>query len=214
MVKYKNKVYSFMKKLFFSSFFTILSACGPQLEKLADQPVGDIIGHNIADSLGLGSGEEPERFYDPQLVRFVYEFVANAKEHGVIILPATLDRLKQIKYVPKLSVGAGEGVIAACNRYYIEVSTVGGSKQVKYLIIEVQTPAVQDFTEGSLIRLRELMFHELFHCLLNKKHLPDDVAGIMSAKLTKGSTRAFTEWDQLVEELFSPKFISLIPNAE
>ena len=122
-----------------------------------------------------------------------------------------------MKYVDKLSVAAGEGVVAACNRYYVESISQEGLKiyeeQKKWLSIEILKRESEEYTQGKEPKLKELVYHELFHCLLNKGHLPPGYDGIMSPVLDQNSTRVFTEWESLVEEMFSPEYLSIIPDA-
>ena len=88
------------------------------------------------------------------------------------------------------------------------------SQQVKWLSIEVLRGDSEAFTENKPEWLRMLIYHELFHCFLGKKHLPEGYEGIMSAVLSKTDLRVFNAWDDMVEEMFSPKYLALIMDAD
>ena len=62
------------------------------------------------------------------------------------------------------------------------------TKMNKWLTIEVLKD--EDFTRGSEPKLRELLYHELFHCYMNKGHLPEDIQGIMNPYLNPNNRRA------------------------
>ena len=185
--------------------------------KLGNKPlrISDVVHHKILETAGLEKRNPPPRFYDPDLEGFVGEFLKDASDRQVAIPQDAIDKLRQIKYVDALSTAAEEGVIAACSRYFIEEKTLtGSSMSIKWTIIEVLRSATETFTESNRIRLRELMYHELFHCLMSKGHLPDGVEGIMSPTFAKGDRRAFTDWKKLVDDMFSQKFIDMIPDTE
>ena len=81
------------------------------------------------------------------------------------------------------------------------------------MVIEVLRRESLDFTEGSRILLRELVFHELFHCFLNKGHLPAHVEGLMNPVFTKGNRRSHRDWEGLLDDAFSPKFLKIMEDA-
>lgn len=167
----------------------------------------DVVDH-VAD------GPLPPLQFDEDLEPFVGEFQEAAERHGVIIDPEMYRRLRQVKWVDNLSTGAGESVLAVCVRYRNSGTWLNTGVTYRWLIVEIHRERAEAFTRENRIRLRELVFHELFHCLLNKGHLPDGVSGIMSATLHKGSRRALRDWNNLVEEMFSKKYIDMIPQAE
>ncbi|MBI2601419.1 MAG: hypothetical protein HYW48_00035 [Deltaproteobacteria bacterium] len=157
--------------------------------------------------------ELPERRYDKPLEAFLPEFVSDAGKRGVHIPDETADMLRQMIYVDKLTAANEPGVIAACARFYTWEKDIMEKRQVRWMTIEVLRKESEDYSGGDRIRLRELVFHELFHCLLNKGHLPKGVPGIMAPTLNKSNPRVYTDWDGLVDEMFSQKYLDLIPDA-
>ena len=175
--------------------------------------VKDIFNHKII----WKKANLPDPEYDAELKPYVDSFVADARKYGVNITDEAVSKLRLLRYVDKLSATSGEGVVASCNRYYVESITQEGLKiydeKSKWLSIEILYKESKEYTQGQEPKLKELVYHELFHCLLNKGHLPAGYDGIMSAVLDQSSQRVFTEWDQLVEEMFSPQYLSIIPDA-
>ncbi|MFK7823307.1 MAG: hypothetical protein AB8G05_04065 [Oligoflexales bacterium] len=62
------------------------------------------------------------------------------------------------------------------------------------------------------MRFKMLIYHELFHCLFNRGHLPefDDngepLYGIMSEVLKKNNKLTWKKWQVLLDELFVKHF--------
>jgi hypothetical protein len=156
---------------------------------------------------------EPEEKFDPALKPYIASFVAEAKKYGVEIPPETVSMLKQFVYVKKLSAPPDPGVMAICTRFYGWEARKGINKKVKWMTIEIQKESAEHFAQGDELSVREVAYHELFHCLLNKGHLPEGVPGIMSPTLNRDSDRVLLEWDSLMQELFSPTYLKLIPDA-
>ncbi len=155
----------------------------------------------------------PAKKYDPTLAPYVTEFLKDAKSRGVTITDMAVNELKTFLYTSALSSPADGGVMAACTRYYAYKTTPSGQIKVRWTIIEVLKDATHNFTEGSPERLKELLYHELFHCLMNKGHLPKGIPGIMAPELIKNDIRVFNDWNGLVDEMFSPVYLKMIPDA-
>lgn len=157
--------------------------------------------------------ELPPPEFDPTLKPFIGQFVADAHVRGVNITDESVSMLRKFVYVDRLSVPQSGKVIAACSRFHSWEITATERKKVRWNIIEVLRKESQDYTEGDPKRLKELAYHELFHCFLNKGHLPRGVPGIMAPALSKGSDRIYTDWKGLVDEMFTKEYIDLIPDA-
>ena len=150
------------------------------------------------------------------------EFVQDASRYGVVIYESTRSKLRTLQYVDNLSEAIGEGVVASCNRYYSVSEKIVNFQKVrkeeKWLAIEVLRSGFDAYVEGleaeqAKMKLKELLYHELFHCYLDKAHLPMHVDGIMNPVLKKDNSRAYTEWELLVEELFSPTNMKMIDSV-
>lgn len=188
---------------------TMLGSCATRRWKTA---------RNFPDVVAiiLNKGEKvvlPERRYDKPLTAFLSEFVTDADKRGVVIPQKTSDMLRQIVYVDKLSIPAEPSVMAACARFYSSEQDMFEKRRVRWMIVEVLRKESEQYTGGDRILLRELVYHELFHCLLNKGHLPEGVPGIMAPTLNQSNKRAFNDWEGLVDEMFSQKYLDLIPDA-
>lgn len=154
----------------------------------------------------------PEKEWDPDLGIYVGRFVEDANIRGVQITPDSMDMLKRFVYVDELSSGAEPGVMAACTRYYAYKMIKGQETKVKWMNIEVLRNQAELFSRGREIFLRKLLYHEMFHCFLNKGHLPDGVPGIMAPTLDSNSSDV-ERWSALLDEMFSPEYLQLIPDT-
>ncbi|NRA44906.1 MAG: hypothetical protein HRU09_08130 [Oligoflexales bacterium] len=212
----KIKIYGLV--LLASLCLGIALACAHKQRKwLLETPVQDMVSHTLLESVGFRVLKLPELAFDDDLKPFIGQFVEDAKKRGVVIPEDTRQKLRQVVYVDKLTMQGGPGVMAACNRFYTYVGTVGGKRKLNWMTIEVLRKESAEYIgtnkEDAIIKLRELMYHELFHCFMNKGHLPPDYDGIMSPTFIKGSQRAVKEWDALVDDMFSPLYLSVIPDA-
>jgi hypothetical protein len=201
-----------MLKIVVLFLFSLNTGC-KSLRGLSVDKVTDIFHHRII----IKSKELPERKFNPEYTEYYKEFVQDAKIRGVEFTDEAIKKLRRIEVVDKLSVASGDGVIAACNRYTTSDSAVEGFKVVAqpivYKTIEVLRPKIRHFAQGRVEKVREVLYHEFFHCMMNKGHLPTGKSGIMSPTLSSSDNRARDDWKRLVDELFSPTFINLIPDT-
>ena len=169
----KNKI---VKIFILLLAFNCITYC-KSLRKLNISKIKDVFHHKII----WKKADIPKINRDPVLNEYVTSFVNDAREYGVNLTDGVVDKLRIMKYVDKLSVAAGEGVVAACNRYYVESISQEGLKiyeeQKKWLSIEILKRESEEYTQGKEPKLKELVYHELFHCLLNKGHLPPGYDG-------------------------------------
>ena len=186
-----------------------------RVKELLSTPLDDVVNHDLLEGMGYTIHELPAQSYDPDLVKFVYQFIADAQERKFAITPESQAKLRRIEFVDELSLGKGAGVIASCNRYYVFQTTVAGDKkELNWNTIEVLRTAAKRYAGTSTVLYREIMYHELFHCFLNKGHLPPGYAGIMSPTFVRGDTRADEDWKGLVDDLFAKDMLDLIPNVD
>ena len=200
-----------LKVLLFFVFATIGVSCKKKIK--IDPRLSDFSSLNLKALDTPGTGGLPDLYYDPDLYAFVSEYIQDAKTHGIEVAERTIQALRIIRWVDKLSVGEGPGVMAACSRYYVtETALLFNTDTVLWTMIEALRSETQAYTQGNRLLLRELMYHELTHCLLEKGHLPDGVDGIMSPVFTEGNTEALFDWTQLVNDNFSAYFLKLEPD--
>lgn len=201
-----------MSKYLFSIILVsfISTSCKTRIKKV-DKAVSDLANIFVPPH----KAKIPEEYFDPSLKPYIAMFVADARKRDVLITDESVKMLRVLKYVDNLSVVEDESVIAACSRFNSWDETATDRKKVRWNIIEVRREASDNFTGGEEMRLRELIYHELFHCFLNKGHLPDDKDGLMSPNLSSNSDRVYGKsWEQLIDEAFSKEFINLIPDAK
>lgn len=168
----------------------------------------------LPSSFGMTAAADlPDLYYDPDLYAFVSEYIKDTKSRGVEVADRTIQALRIMRWVDHLSVGEGPGVMAACSRYYVtETKYFFESHEILWTMIEVLRGKAQEYTDGNRLLLRELLYHELNHCLLEKGHLPDGVEGIMSPVFTEGDHRALKTWSQLLDDNFSQNYLNMMPN--
>ena len=166
------------------------------------------------DAKLFGIKQPPKLDFDADLTIYLNNFLRDAKSRGVLINDKLRKRLRVIKWVDKFtSTSTSSSVLAMCSRYFSSQRSIAGVKEVRWSTIEVLKKRTLLYTEGSETLLKELMYHELFHCLMNKGHLPKQYFGIMSPHFAKGSKRAYKAWDSLVDDMFSEFFINIIPDV-
>tara|TARA_Y100000991_G_scaffold213926_1_gene200517 strand:- start:1979 stop:2545 length:567 start_codon:yes stop_codon:yes gene_type:complete len=181
----------------------------------------------ITDSVNykviLKEGQIPDVDWDPYLTEIENDFIIEAKKSGVIIPEKTRNKLRHLKFVEEFSTPKEKGVAATCTRYSVYDQYISGitltNQEKKWLSIEVLRPALENYTKNlneneKKRKTYELIFHELFHCYLDKGHLPQNYDGVMNPVLDSSSRRAIDHWDALVEEMFSPTYLSIIPDVD
>ena len=156
----------------------------------------------------------PDIEMDPTLKPYIGMFLADAKQRDVTIDPEAVAMLRVFKYVNTLSTTDAPGVMAACTRFYTYETTKSGHTKVRWTQIEVLRHAVDNYAGGEELRLRFLVYHELYHCFLNKGHLPPGMPGIMAPILNPLSDRDLTDPTGLVDEMFSPAYLKATPNED
>ena len=178
---------------------------------------------DLANILLKKKTKAPPYKVDNEFREIYKSFLDDAKKYDVHIQQHSVDKLRQIIWVDKLSATEEKGVLASCNRYQVKQNRLKGftleKESIKWMTIEVLRKDTRIFVGDSPKRLWELIYHELFHCLLNKGHLPqfdaegNEINGIMSPILSMHSRRAEKSWNDLVEEMFSEKFLELVEDV-
>ncbi len=184
--------------------FLILVSCAhiKRLPRTIAEDITDIISPSVKPDV-------PSRRFDPELEHFIPEFVEDAKKRGVIISKSSIEMLRRIIYVDHLSVAAGPGVMAVCSRYYAK----SDSANMRWTIIEVLKNEIQQYVDGEPLRLKEVLYHEIYHCFMNKGHLPSGIPGLMAATFSKTNQRVYKDWDGLLDEAFTKEYLALTPDA-
>ncbi len=196
------------------SLFSSQWSCKEKIKAIEKTPLSDVVHHKILDTVGIKDSKMPERFYDEKLKGYISSFIADAARYGIIISDNSKQMLRRVTYVKQLSGGTEPGVLASCNHYVVRKQAVGGTLEERFNTIEVLEDAAARYAGDSPVLEQELVYHEAGHCLLNKKHLPDNVKGIMNPYFKKGDQRAFKSFDGLVSDMFSPEYMAMMPDAE
>jgi hypothetical protein len=194
-----------------------LESCAKATRKnVLNMPLQDVFDHKLLTGLGIEVHDIPEQKFDTDIMVFVNQFIRDAKERGVLIPEENLSTLRTILWVDHLAIGDQPGVMAVCNRYYTNEETLSGSKRVRWTTIEVHRKNTDNYIKDDKsilqIRFREVIYHELVHCLLNKGHSPNNVPGLMNAFFAQGSKRAVETWGGLLKQLFSKDYLALLPD--
>lgn len=195
----------------------LTEACAPKIEKLTkipNLPDLDKVQHDLLKVIGVKEKNMPEVSYDSDLLKYRDEFITEAESYNKPISQNTINSLRVIKYVNRLSQGSGPSVVAACNRYKTKHKRIGGGKVVKWKEIEVLKDRLLGFASGEELRIRLILYHEFFHCFYDKSHLPADKRGIMSAVLYRGNGGLFKTWHQQLADMFSDEYMNIIPDID
>lgn len=197
----------FSKKVLLLSCTILIQGCLHQ-RRIIEARVNDIVETEVSKDAKI-----PEKRFDAELDPFLHEFYAEALKRGVVITQPARDLLVQVKYVDSLSTKGESDVIAVCSRYYSFREGLTERKKVRWNTIEVLRKESQHYSGGKRELLREVLFHEFIHCLMNKGHLPPEYPGIMSPRLNPISRRVFDNWEGLLDEAFSPEYLRIIPDT-
>lgn len=171
---------------------------------------------SIQKAIGIKTIKIPEKNHDPKLAFYLEDFIQDAKERNRTVDAKALDSLKVIKYVDKLSRSNDKRVVATCNNYFVKGKKITLERYSKrWREIEVLKKEAEAFSAGNEVYLRMLLYHELFHCLYHKGHLPDvyndkKLYGIMSETLSTKNKEPVENWHGMLDELFLEHF-DIIP---
>lgn len=154
----------------------------------------------------------PDRDIDPSLAVFIPEFTKESAQRQHEVSSDEINKLRMFTYVDSFPDDVPPKVIGLCSHH-----TSYGKKNLKktatkWLTIGLHKTKVQAYTKGDPLRLREVVFHELFHCFMDKGHLPEGVVGLMSPSLVK-TQRIYKDWGGILDEAFSKKLMEMMPDS-
>lgn len=160
----------------------------------------------------------PARAYDRELAPVVDEFLATARAFGRKIDGKVLDRLRIVAYVDDLvqkrldygqPAADGDDVAGTCTD--AEVEDVQGIMKLRWKVTERHWSEVwiaasfKPRSADDRLILRELVFHELGHCLLGLEHYAGREHRIMSPSVSDDPQGLAASWAALTKELFTPR---------
>lgn len=157
----------------------------------------------------------PSEEKDPTLSVYLKDFQQQGKSRGIAIDEENLTRLRVIMFVDDVAakkseygqaVANGEDLAGTCTD--AEVDDTMGTARLHWITgthkwSEVWVAAsMNGGSEDQKMSLRELMFHELGHCLLGRNHATGTEHHIMSPSLGNDPKWLRDNWPRLVDELF------------
>lgn len=158
----------------------------------------------------------PDRFVDQDLGTFIAEFKAEAAARGRVIDGKLDDKLRRVEYVDDIDGKRRDygqtgpsplELSGACTDARLD--NVMGSGRFKVDMGEAKWSEI--WISAKMIRgarvpdrriLKELMFHELGHCLLDLEHKETGPHGIMSPVMHADPAWIEANWSDLLKELF------------
>lgn len=170
--------------------------------------------------LSVGCGKKnkvsnmPDRFMDTKLQFYLEEFVIDARSHGVNIDGKREDALRVLKFVDNVDdekksrgqpVSAEAGTIGTCANFEEQKTINAGFKTFKtdsYDWNEVWIASELGSESAHPLALKELIYHELGHCLLGLDHVEAKPHKIMSPEMSLNGKWLTSNWDHLMTELF------------
>lgn len=160
------------------------------------------------------SSNMPSRYMDARLQFYLDEFVIDARNHGVNIDGKREDALRVLKFVDNVdeekrsrgqSVSAEAGTIGTCASFEEQKTINTGFKTIKtdsYDWNEVWIDKNMASSTSHPLALKELIYHELGHCLLGLDHVQPKPHKIMSPEMSLNGKWLTSNWDSLMTELF------------
>ena len=162
------------------------------------------------------SSKLPDRYLDAKLQIYLHEFLIDAKTLGVAIDQRLSNALRVMKFVTnvddeKVSRGqevSGEpGTIGTCANFDEQKSVNAGfrtlnSKQSAWSEVWIDDDLFSKATDS--LALKEIVYHELGHCLLNLEHAQQNPHTIMSPQMSLDGKWLSSHWQDLVKGLFNP----------
>lgn len=158
--------------------------------------------------------ELPSPFRDPYLEGYIDAFVADAAAHGIGINGDKVAQLRIVKFVDsveqqKRSYGqasGGEELAGACTDVVVDNTMNAGlyksGERKTWQEIWISNSITGDAPTPALV-LKELMYHELGHCLLGLDHAAQAPHRIMSPNVSGDEQYLKKNWGRLLGELFA-----------
>lgn len=174
-----------------------------------------IIGFAIVFSIACRPKQQkaPLAFVDPYLETYIDNFVRDAASRGVIISDRRVSDLRVVKFVESVEkqkqaygqASSGDPLAGACtdvvvdNRTQMPLFKIG--KRQFWQEIWVSNTITGSAPTSPWV-LKELMYHELGHCLLDLEHAAPVPHRIMSPSVSGDANFLANNWEQLLDDLF------------
>jgi hypothetical protein len=154
----------------------------------------------------------PERVISPYFQPYLDQFIIEASARDIQISSQIIDRLRRINFVDAFDDNPSrQETLGSCNYYNEPLAPRFQWKEIKILNPELWNYSSSGSTKPE--ETREVIFHELYHCLLERGHLPEDgpIDGIMLPMLTRYRSRVFNDWPGLLDDMFSATSMEATP---
>lgn len=160
--------------------------------------------------------EPPAPFVDPYLESYIEAFVSDAATYGIAISGDRLSNLRIVKFVDSVEqqkqaygqASDGEELAGACTDVVLDNRTTAGiyaaGRRKSWQEIWIANSITGAGPTPKLV-LKELMYHELGHCLLGLDHAAPSPHKIMSPAVSGDAKFLESHWTRLVQELFTSR---------
>lgn len=207
--------------LYLLAVFSLL-ACGSGADKKSDAAAPIPTAAVPAAPLVTASAAvdvRPAVSIDARVSPLVQEYLADAKAHGVEVSPAAVDALRTITIDPVLVPypGSSDDTLAYCQPF----RRITSNGIVTWKEIHIHEPSLTPLAKDTgnyavdvdNLNFKTIVYHELTHCFLNKGHShlnPLDLS-VMAAVFIPLTTDGPSAWESMVDQLFSPQYLSALP---
>jgi len=160
------------------------------------------------------SAKLPAKYFDARLQFYLDEFVSDARNNGVVIRDSVIESLRVMKFVSNVdqeklargqSVSGDSGTIGTCASFSEQKSMNAGFKTFYSKSSgwsEVWIDSELDTKKTHPMALKELIYHELGHCLLGLDHVEAKPHSIMSPEMSLNGKWLATNWESLIKDFF------------
>jgi hypothetical protein len=157
----------------------------------------------------------PDKYHDARLQFYLDEFVADALINGVVLKDSSLEALRVMKFVADVdqeklargqSVSGDSGTIGTCASFSEQKSMNAGFKTFYSKASgwsEIWIDDELSVTDTHPLALKELIYHELGHCILGLDHVEPKPHAIMSPEMSLNGKWLTSNWDSLLKDFFS-----------
>lgn len=172
----------------------------------------------LLNSVGCAKPKEtakiPDKYHDARLQFYLDEFVADAQKNGVTVSAGIVESLRVMKFVSDVdqeklargqAVSGDSGTIGTCASFSEQKSMNAGFKTFYTKAngwSEVWIDDELDAKNSHPMALKELIYHELGHCLLGLDHVQPKPHSIMSPEMSLNGKWLTSNWDSLIEDFF------------
>lgn len=157
----------------------------------------------------------PDRQLDTRLQFYLDEFRTDAQKYNVHIDGALFDSLRVMKFVPDVDaekiargqeLSGEEGTIGTCATFQEDKTINTGvrtlrTKSLSWSEVWIDTDLASE--QSHPMALKELMYHELGHCLLGLDHVQPKPHAIMSPEMSLNGRWLTQNWAALLTEFFA-----------